>query len=216
VAFLSRTGAHGLKPYEHVACNLCPNEVKPMGPEASGESLDEMVRRERSAGLRPRSLVDAVSLLQPIVDTIRSLHARGLSHGDLRPGTIWMLGDPGGQAIVSRLPGRADRAGPADAAYRAPEQFSEAYGIVGPWTDVFALALILVTLVSDEEPVAHPDFAAIASRPRAHQVPPARIPEIVDGVLVRALSVYPAERWQTVGSFWAALEAALAARWMAA
>jgi serine/threonine protein kinase len=185
-----------------------------MGPEASGESLDEMVRRERSAGVGPRSLVDAVSLLQPIVDTLASLHARGLSHGDLRPGTIRMLGDPGGQAIVSRLLRRADH--PKDAAYRAPEQFSEAYGIVGPWTDVFALALILVTLVSGEEPVAHPDFAAIASRPRAHQVPPARIPELVDGVLVRALSVYPAERWQTVGSFWEALEAALAARWMAA
>ncbi len=194
--------------------------------EASGECLEEVLRRERIAGVAVRSLVDAVSLLQPVVDALAAIHASGRSYRDLRPGSIWMFGDPAGGALTMKLAsGHRHRSGyrigasssaPADAAYRAPEQFSEAYGIAGPWTDVFALALILVSLVSGEEPMGHPDFASIASRARAPGVTPARIPKAVDSVLVRALSVYPAERWQTVGSFWEALRAAMSSRSMAA
>jgi len=202
-----------------------------MAAEACGSPgvcLQDVLRRERVGGTTVRSLAEAVSLLQPVVDALAPIHARGLSYRDLRPGTIWMFGDPTDGSFTTKLsssPGRGIRpphvredigsvgptaSEPADAAYRAPEQFSEAYGIAGPWTDVFALALILVALVSGEEPMGHPDFACAAG-PRPLEVP-ARIPELVDGVLVRALSVYPAERWQTVTSFWEALRAAMASR----
>jgi hypothetical protein len=36
------------------------------------------------------------------------------------------------------------------------------------------------------------------------------IGDAAERVLERALAVYPAERWQTVGAFWAALRAAIA------
>ncbi len=39
-------------------------------------------------------------------------------------------------------------------AYGAPEQFSRTHGATGPWTDVFALALIVVEALTGREPLA--------------------------------------------------------------
>ena len=37
--------------------------------------------------------------------------------------------------------------------YGAPEQFNRAYGATGPWTDVFALALVVVEIAHGTEPL---------------------------------------------------------------
>src|SRR5207244_786081 len=37
--------------------------------------------------------------------------------------------------------------------YGAPEQFNRAYGSTGPWTDVFALALVAAEVLSGREPM---------------------------------------------------------------
>ena len=99
--------------------------------------------------------------------------------------------------------------------YAAPEQFSEAYGITGPWTDVFALALLVVELVTGREPMGEgttEELGRVAVDPKRRPTPRAlgaNVPDAVEAVLARALSVYPAERWQTVGSFWRALRGAM-------
>jgi serine/threonine protein kinase len=100
--------------------------------------------------------------------------------------------------------------------YGAPEQFSKTYGITGPWTDVFALALILVELVTGKEPLGNgtaEQMTRIATDPDRRPTPRAmgaKISDAVERVFSRALSVLPAERWQTVGTFWHALHEAMA------
>ena len=47
-------------------------------------------------------------------------------------------------------------------AYGAPEQFSRSHGATGPWTDVFALALIAIELASGKEPLDGDDFLQLA------------------------------------------------------
>jgi formylglycine-generating enzyme required for sulfatase activity/serine/threonine protein kinase len=99
-------------------------------------------------------------------------------------------------------------------AYGAPEQFSRTYGATGPWTDVFALALVIAETVTGKEPMAGTDLAAVARRsideterptPRALG---AIVDDAVEEVFRRALAVRPENRYQRVGDFWSALRAA--------
>ena len=47
-------------------------------------------------------------------------------------------------------------------AYGAPEQFSRTHGATGPWTDVFALALIFAEVCTGHEPLQGDDFVQLA------------------------------------------------------
>jgi serine/threonine protein kinase len=175
-------------------------------------------------------------MLDPIARALALAHEKGICHRDLKPGNVVLLGDPrsGERAIklldfgVASFFGDA-RWGLPDSrrwrepggtacgftpSYGAPEQFSDAYGITGPWTDVFALALLVVELVSGREPMGEgstEDLGRVAVDPkrrptlRAHGVD---VPSGVEAVIARALSVYPAERWHTAGAFWSALHEA--------
>jgi len=198
-----------------------------------GDTLEAVLARERQRGTPPRSVEEAAALLEPIAQALALAHAKGICHRDLKPGNVVLLGDPRTSECTVKLldfgvasffsdarrsmPGRR-RTVSAYAftpSYAAPEQFSEAYGVTGPWTDVFALALIFVELVTAREPIGHgptEELARIASDPRRRPTPVAlgaRVSEAVERVLARALAVYPAERWQTAGSFWGALREAM-------
>ncbi len=101
-------------------------------------------------------------------------------------------------------------------AYGAPEQFSRTHGATGPWTDVFALALIVVEAVTGREPLQGDDFIQLAyssanpdMRPTARNLG-ATVADAVEDVLAKALSVKPTDRWQTAGEFWNALRQAVA------
>jgi serine/threonine protein kinase len=183
-----------------------------MHHHAPGESLESLLRHERATGTVPRTPEAAMALLQPIVDVLAVAHARGTGHCSLGLDGILVVGDPRGDACTTKLSPLVDVASSlSDGLYRAPEQLSEAFGIAGPWTDVFTLALVFVALLSGCEPTGgRPDFFAKSTHPaRRHSTLDVRIPEAIDAVLVRALAIYPAERWQTVPSFWEALRVAV-------
>src|SRR5262249_48922227 len=121
------------------------------------ETLDDVLRQERRAELPPRTIDEAAALLEPIARALAAEHVRGGCHRGVMPACVVVSGVPRSDACAAKLLGleRASRfartEGPQAAgvagAYHAPEQRSEAYGVVGPWTDVFALALLLVELV---------------------------------------------------------------------
>jgi serine/threonine protein kinase len=201
-----------------------------------GETLEVALWRERQAGIPPRSFAEAIRLLDPIAHALALAHAKGICHRDLKPGNVVLLGDPRSAARRIKLldfgvgasfgdrrwaaahavPSSEDPCG-FTPSYGAPEQFSEAYGITGPWTDVFALALLVLELVTGREPMGAgkpDDLAAVAVDPRRRPTPGALglpVPAAVEAVMARAVAVYPAERWQTVGRFWRSLREAMAA-----
>jgi hypothetical protein len=126
------------------------------------------------ASSRSRSVTHAIALLDPIAEALAHAHARGVCTPSVSLGR--------GRALA-----QGDAAPSSRSSYGAPEQRSVAYGIPGPWTDVFNLALVLVELL------------------RALGIEP---PPEVSAVVARALAPYPAERWQTAESFWRALREA--------
>jgi hypothetical protein len=95
--------------------------------------------------------------------------------------------------------------------YGAPEQFARRFGATGPWTDVFALALVLIELVSGKRALEGEDAAElfVSSADLEHR-PTLRargvdVSDPVEEVIQVALSVDPRARYRNMGEFWTAL-----------
>ena len=199
-----------------------------------GSTLADLLDVELALGRPARTVREAVSLLGPIAGALAVAHQRGVVHRDIKPANIFVVGDPTDDDCAVKLldfgvakvfSGAAPTAGapawtvgPFSAftpAYAAPEQFSRALGGPGPWTDVYALALVLVEIIARREPQGGVDLASIASV----ALDPARRPtprtfglavdDAVESVFARALEVSPAGRYPDVASLFVALHDAL-------
>jgi eukaryotic-like serine/threonine-protein kinase len=196
-----------------------------------GECLEVVLRSERAAGQRPRTLREAVELLNPIAEALAVAHDRGVAHRDVKPGNIFVLRDAHQSSPRTKLLDfgvakvlRGATASPAGAvvsrsftpSYGAPEQFSTAYGTTGPWTDVFALALIVVEVLAGCEALQGEAVGALGMQSCDPEVRPtartrgAIVSDEVEAVLARALAVRLEERHANVRELWDALRAALA------
>jgi serine/threonine protein kinase len=198
-----------------------------------GESLESVLWRERQAAAPPRSLEQGVALLEATAQALSLAHSKGICHRDLKPGNIFVLGDARRAECTTKLLDFgvatffSDMRRPAAHArlstdsyaftpsYGAPEQFFEVHGPTGPWTDVFALALILVELVCGCEPMGEgssDDLSRVAvdrARRPTFRAWGVEVPDAVERVVARALAVDAKDRWPTVGSFWRALHGAM-------
>ena len=116
--------------------------------------------------------------------------------------------------FATTTPGGGD-VDPFTPRYGAPEQFSRKYGTTGPWTDVFALALVLVETITAQPALEgdEPGQFYVASSDLLNRPTPRRkgesISDAVEMVFLRALAVDPKRRYPTAGEFWDALVAAV-------
>lgn len=195
-----------------------------------GRSLEEVLEEERAQGsIRPRSPEEAFHFLQPIGQALALAHRKGIAHRDVKPANIFVLGDDTLKLLdfgIAKVVQDVQRSAGAFAqttgnvssftpAYGAPEQFQRSKGATGPWTDVFALALVYVELVTGVAPLRGDDLTQLAFA----SLDPARRPtprtagldlgDAVEQVLLRALAVEPNDRFAHVLDFWEALRGAL-------
>ncbi len=199
-----------------------------------GRSLEQVIEDEKQRGVPPRTPAETLHILEPAALALALAHKKGIAHRDVKPANIFVIGDPRGEYTVKILDfGIAkvvqDIQREAGAfqqtqgvvssftpAYGAPEQFSRTHGATGPWTDVFALALIFTELMTNEPPLRGDDLTQLAfcsMDPKRRPTPRAygfEISDALEAALRRALSVAPAERFRSTGEFWDALRAALA------
>lgn len=187
-----------------------------------GCPLDVHLANEQAAGRGPTTVAEALHLLEPIASALQVVHARGIAHCDIKPGNIFIAGDPHGpDAIVKLLDFGIARlstetGGPASFTpqYGAPEQFDARYGQTGPWTDVFAFALVLVEMITGRRAIEGADVSAAAysaMNREARPTPSARgagVTPSVEAVFLRALAVSPEHRYPDGATFWAELRAA--------
>ncbi len=198
-----------------------------------GSTLESVLADEKAKGLPLRSMREAVRLVEPAGEALALAHRKGIAHRDVKPGNVFVLGDPRGDCTVKLLDfgiakvvndaqkmagsftktsGKVTSFTPA---YGAPEQFSRTHGSTGPWTDVFSLALIMAEIVTGRDPLDGDDFVqlAVASGNTERRPTPrtlgADVSDQIEAVFAKAVAVKPTERYQSGGDFWNALRQAL-------
>ncbi len=196
-----------------------------------GQTLGELLRERIERGEVGMPLDEAIRLLEPAARALAVAHAQKIAHRDVKPANLFLT-DVGGTrtlkvldfgiakvlsdhpSVTAALAATAKGPSAFTPRYGAPEQFNKQRGATGPWTDVFALALILVELVSGKKALDGDDPTQLyiaAADPSARPTLRARgvtALDSVEDVLARALSVEPKHRYPDAGRFWDALTAA--------
>ena len=196
-----------------------------------GESLAEDLKRRRRAGMRGRSMADTMRLMEPAARALGIAHQRRVVHRDVKPGNFFLMAPAiDAQGVVLKVLdfgiAKVMREGATHSGtkstgmvsftpqYASPEQIESRYGSTGPWTDVYSLALVMTELLTDRPAFEGDDLPAILTQvfdPQRRPTPRARgvaVPDAVEAVLARALSVDPRARHADAGELWAALQAA--------
>jgi serine/threonine protein kinase len=165
----------------------------------------------------PLTLAEAWELLSPIVLAVGQAHDVGVVHRDLKPANIMLVRD-GPRWLprvidfgIAKLCDPAEHAGSGATqtrsgssaftpAYAAPEQMAGAR--TGPWTDIHALGLMFVELVTGQDP--YPATSLIRSVLDAERPSAARHGIDVgpfEPVIAKALALRPADRFASVAEF---------------
>ena len=93
-------------------------------------------------------------VLRQVCQAVGVAHSLGIVHGDLTPNNILIT--PDGRAVItdfglstclqpitqSQDVDSAVRSVGGTLGYAAPEQFSSAFGSIGPWTDIYAIGAV--------------------------------------------------------------------------
>ncbi|WP_437586769.1 SUMF1/EgtB/PvdO family nonheme iron enzyme [Sorangium sp. So ce1000] len=200
-----------------------------------GKPLDQVLFDETSGGAPPRDLRATMALLESAAIALELVHSRNIAHRDIKPANLFVIGQPRDASTFVKVLDfgiakvMAEHAAAATAlahtgkditaftpSYGAPEQFSRTHGATGPWTDVFAMALIMIEVMLGGAPALQGDDylqLAVASRDPSRRPTPRTlgltVSDEVEAVFAKALAVAPADRFPTMGRFWAALHRAL-------
>jgi serine/threonine protein kinase len=197
-----------------------------------GESLAADLARRRVDGLRGRSVQGTLALLEPAVDGIAYAHEQGVVHLSVNPSNLFLarVGDERSLKVldfgVARTMNELSEAVPPESrrgtglrvlfpSYAAPEQLDKNIGPTGPWTDVYALALLMMEVLSDRIVMESKETGALVERaldekhrpaPRTHGL---MLPRNLDIVLTRAVTLAPDKRQKSAGDLWKDVKAAV-------
>ncbi|MGA7121581.1 MAG: serine/threonine-protein kinase [Polyangiaceae bacterium] len=198
-----------------------------------GHSLAQEFDERRAKGARGRPLSEVIKLLDSAIDALAYAHAQGVVHRDLNPGNFFLAKTPAGTKLkvldfgVAKV--MADSALAMGAAvrtmgnvriftpaYAAPEQFDEGIGAIGPWTDVYAIALVILEALTDRTVMEGEHIGELAAKaldpnhrptPRAFGI---HAGDEVEAALARAVALSPADRPRDAGELWGMLKHAMA------
>ncbi len=199
-----------------------------------GCTLSVELKERRVRKLRPRTLEAAVQLLDSAVGGLAYAHTNDVVHRDVKPGNLFLTQTREGVRLkvldfglakilndesIGVRPSVETGVGVyfCSPSYGAPEQFASKLGKVGPWTDVYSLALVLLEVMTGDKvrPAANLAEGLIAARAAKTGSPSAKslglvLPASVEALLLRAVAQSPHERPRDAGVFWSALKEAMA------
>ena len=149
-------------------------------------------RRERK--MPGRNLHDTLDLVETAALAIAHAHAAGVVHRDVRPGNLILARLRNGTHLRVLDFGVARTLGIVDPDYAAPEQLSSQRGLAGPWTDIRALVLVVLEVMTGERP----------RDPRA-VIGSLDLPKGLADLFLRAVADDPHDRPAHAGFFWSSV-----------
>lgn len=198
-----------------------------------GVALDELLETEKNRGAPPWPLEQVITLLAQVAAALDVAHGKGIAHRDIKPANIFVLGeeprlsatlkvlDFGVAKMMSdntQLKAAMAKTGTNITSftpqYGAPEQFSRSYGATGPWTDVYALALVALEMLTGKAALDGEDLVQLAfstGNPTRRPTPRTLgvdVSDAVESVFEKALAINPHDRYARAREFWSALEQA--------
>jgi eukaryotic-like serine/threonine-protein kinase len=191
-----------------------------------GETLHRLLRREGTLSVKR-----SVRLLRQIADGVEAAHEIGILHRDLKPANIFIMqkgkgdgfikvGDFGLAKIVSQtVTDISSNATPSSRGiigtpeFMSPEQMQPELG-VDVRADIYALSTIAYMMLCGKTPFTG-DMMQLVMQKIMHRPAPlssivSDVPSDVEHVIMRSLSIEPAERHSTVGEWIDDLEEAAA------
>lgn len=166
-----------------------------------GEDLEKILQR---LGKLPMAAVKQV--ITPVLQALKTVHADGLMHRDISPDNIYVT--EGGE-LIKLIDFGAARFSLSQQSknlsvilkpgYAPPEQY-ESKGNQGPWTDVYACAATIYRALTNIVPP--PSYDRLSSD---ELIAPSQLGSDIhpmqERTLLRALSLRPAERPQSIAEF---------------
>jgi serine/threonine protein kinase len=190
-----------------------------------GVSLFQDLKERRARRMIGRTLQETIRLLDPAAMALDYAHAQGVVHRDLKPGNIFLAETRDGTrskvldfGLAKILSDDGIGLGPAQhtmsqgifcsLSYGAPEQFDPKRGPVGPWTDVYSFAFVILEVLSDKK--VRPaetmvDAARKAFDEKADLSATAlgiELPEKIEDLLFRAVKVDKTQRPPDMHALW--------------
>lgn len=198
-----------------------------------GKPFEAVLEHDLKQG-QPWSVHDTLGFLQRVLPALQVAHSRGVAHRDIKPANLFVLGSAARSTATpiklldfgvakmatenTQIKAALAKTGLGISSftpkYGAPEQFARSYGATGPWTDVYAMALVATEMLSGRDALDGDDLVQLGFATGNPEVRPtprtrgARIPDALEAVFARALAVHPEQRYASAGEF---LEGLLAA-----
>ena len=155
-------------------------------------------------------LGEAVSLVRELCLAIEFAHQRGLIHGDIHPGNIFIKPEPVDnlpfQPVLARtgfVKPSAPNLNSASPQYIAPEVFQGKH--LEKYADIYSLGALLYRLTTGQAPSPQTMAAPTTAQVLAPRLLHPDMPEVVEKVIQRALALNPDDRFNDANSFAATL-----------
>lgn len=166
-----------------------------------GKSFDEYIK-EKGGKI---SVDEAKKILIPMMDALNVVHSKGIVHRDVTPDNIYLTND-GTVKLLDFGAARyslGDKSRSLDVILKhgfAPKEQYTRRGKQGPFTDIYSLGATFYFAITGKRP---PD--SVERLDEDDLIPPSNlgvdITEYQERAILQALSVQPAERFQTMADF---------------